>query len=462
VRAAAYARVSEDRGGDAASVEEQLTEIRRDAERRGWEVAEEYVDRGVSASRPGTRRPGYLRLLDDVRAGKVTRLLVYMTDRLYRQPRELEDLIDLVEARHVDIGTVRSGDLDLSTPEGRAFARNSATWNKLETEKLSERLRRTKASRREQGILNGGGRRPFGYDREPGRMKVNRREARVIREMADRVVRGDTLYSVITDLNRRRIRTASGKRWSYAAMRSILLGNPLGEKRGTPLVAGGANWPRILDDDTLALVRSRWPVTEPGRARPVESAILAGVVRCSECGQRMHRSGGYYRCNRGNGGCGRTSVRAEDLERLVLSEVAEAHRSGRLEARLAAEAMEVEAERQALLGELRQLEDRRAEVAEEMSRPGAPVRTLAQAATRVERDIADKEREIRSLSPVDETVVEAMDVLQFSEAGDEVTHWPADDDSRAVLRSFVRTYVEAVEVQPGRGNVPERVEVVWR
>ena len=133
-------------------MDEQVAECNAEAERRGWTVAETYIDRNKSASKAGTVRPDYERLLADIEGGRVSRLLVYMTDRLYRQPRELEDLIDLVDPKKgghaVEFATVRSGTFDLSTPEGRAFARNAGTWNKLESEKTSEQVRRTRDSPR--------------------------------------------------------------------------------------------------------------------------------------------------------------------------------------------------------------------------------------------------------------------------------------------------------------------------
>jgi DNA invertase Pin-like site-specific DNA recombinase len=46
-RAAIYARVST----DAQTVENQIQELRRIAERRGWEVVEVYTDAGISGAK---------------------------------------------------------------------------------------------------------------------------------------------------------------------------------------------------------------------------------------------------------------------------------------------------------------------------------------------------------------------------------------------------------------------------
>lgn len=55
---AVYARISQDRSGDELGVTRQLEDCRAEAERRGWTVAEEYVDDDVSAF-SGRKRPAY-------------------------------------------------------------------------------------------------------------------------------------------------------------------------------------------------------------------------------------------------------------------------------------------------------------------------------------------------------------------------------------------------------------------
>lgn len=73
VRAGIYARISSDREGDNLAIVRQLADCERLAERRGWTVAEKYVDSDISAY-SGKRRPEYLRMLDDIEAAASRRL----------------------------------------------------------------------------------------------------------------------------------------------------------------------------------------------------------------------------------------------------------------------------------------------------------------------------------------------------------------------------------------------------
>src|SRR5262245_194922 len=118
-RVALYARISKDRNGEQAGVTRQLDDCRALAERRGWTVVAEHVDNDISAY-SGKRRPGYLALLDDLRHGDADAIVCWHPDRLTRNPRELEDLLDVIESRSLAVATVQAGDVDLSTSSGRA------------------------------------------------------------------------------------------------------------------------------------------------------------------------------------------------------------------------------------------------------------------------------------------------------------------------------------------------------
>ena len=54
MRVAIYTRVST----DGQSVSAQLTDLRETAERRGWEIVQEYTDRGISGAKGRDKRPG--------------------------------------------------------------------------------------------------------------------------------------------------------------------------------------------------------------------------------------------------------------------------------------------------------------------------------------------------------------------------------------------------------------------
>ena len=88
---AIYARISQDRDNTGMAVSRQLSDCRAEAKKRGWFVAEEYVDDDISASAFTSKvRPAYQRMLTDIEDGTRDAVVVWHMDRLHRKPIELE------------------------------------------------------------------------------------------------------------------------------------------------------------------------------------------------------------------------------------------------------------------------------------------------------------------------------------------------------------------------------------
>src|ERR1051326_1260201 len=104
---AMYARISEDRLMAGAGVGDQKADCMALAARSGWTRTAYYEDNDISASKYARKAsPEYRRMLTAVRDGEIGRIVVAHIDRLYRQPKELEELIDLADARNVEIVSV--------------------------------------------------------------------------------------------------------------------------------------------------------------------------------------------------------------------------------------------------------------------------------------------------------------------------------------------------------------------
>jgi site-specific DNA recombinase len=71
---AIYARISQDRDNTGMAVSRQLADCWAGAKKRGWKVAEEYVDDDISASSFASKiRPAYQRMLTDIEDGNSSR-----------------------------------------------------------------------------------------------------------------------------------------------------------------------------------------------------------------------------------------------------------------------------------------------------------------------------------------------------------------------------------------------------
>src|SRR5207249_1643445 len=82
--------------GELEKIDVQWADNRKVIDRVGGVVGVELSD-GLSAWKRGVRRPDWERLVDRVRSGVSDGVVVWHTDRLFRQPRDLETLIDLAD-----------------------------------------------------------------------------------------------------------------------------------------------------------------------------------------------------------------------------------------------------------------------------------------------------------------------------------------------------------------------------
>lgn len=213
-----YARISQDRLGEGLGTLRQLEDCRAEAERRGWPVVSEYVDDDVSAY-SGKIRPGYRAKLDAISRGEVDAVLVWHMDRLHRRPIELEEFVQTCTRAGITNVVTLHGDVNLDKGDGLLMARLLAAVAANESDAKSRRQSRKMQQLAEQGRPHGGGVRPFGFAKD--RLNHEPDEAQVIRELADRLLAGQTLTSVTAWLEESGVRTVTGKPWRTPTVRNL-------------------------------------------------------------------------------------------------------------------------------------------------------------------------------------------------------------------------------------------------
>ncbi|MFC5140325.1 recombinase family protein [Actinomycetospora rhizophila] len=303
-RAAIYARISRDRVGAGLGVDRQRDDCRALAEQLGWTVVAEHTDNDLSAY-SGKPRPGYRALLDDLRGGRANAVVAWHTDRLHRSPAELEEYVSVCEAGAVPTHTVKAGPLDLTSPSGRLVARQLGAVARYEVEHAIERAKSAKMQAARAGRFRGG-RRAFGFEADG--MTVRESEAVVVREVADRVLAGESVRSIARSLNDRGITGTRGGAWTGAAVRDVVLkprNAALVEHQGE--IVASAQWPAIVPEETWRAVRV--VLEDPGRTQVRDHArrwLLSGLALCGRCGApvRIGSAGTnkahakpYYRCS---------------------------------------------------------------------------------------------------------------------------------------------------------------------
>ncbi len=120
-------------------------------------------------------RPGMDRLMEQLRAGRLERIVVWRLDRLGRTTKGLCQLFDELTERKVDLVSLKDG-FSLASPAGRLHARILASVAEYETEIRAERVAAGQAVARRDGKKWGGSKKGW-------RWKVSDEQLAAILEM---------------------------------------------------------------------------------------------------------------------------------------------------------------------------------------------------------------------------------------------------------------------------------------
>ncbi len=337
-----YCRISSDREGGGLGVARQEKDCRTHLVNLGHSVGDVLVDNDSSAYK-GSPRPQYRTLIERLKSGASAGFVVWHLDRLTRHPKELEDVIDVVEATGAIVLTVTGGAYDLSQTDGRAMARVVGAFARKESE---DKARRTKRKHLElaQAGRPVGGTRHFGYDplRVDGEpvlldatgyptLRIRPDEAAQIVEAMRSILAGESLRSITRRWNDEGITATRGGRMTSGAVRRILTSPTLAGWRTldrVPVVRG--TWEPIVDDALLTKVTAVIESRGNPRKNP-RTYLLSGMIRCSLCGcglvtqARKQASGRRrsYVCSPdpSKDSCGRVRIVAEETETEVLDRI---------------------------------------------------------------------------------------------------------------------------------------------
>lgn len=293
MKAIVYARISNDRTGAGLGVDRQREDCEKLAADLGLDIVETHTDNDISAY-SGKPRPGYLALLEALREGRANVVLAWHADRLHRSPAELEEFIDICSRHAVTVRTVQAGEVDLSTPAGQMTARIIGAVARHEIDHARARMLKARAQAAELGRAHG--RVPYGYRNEFDKFgnvvgrSPDPEESVHVREAVERVLAGESMYAVRKDWTERGILTRSGKPWTAASFREMVMRPTYAGIRVHNGVQTPGVWEPIisvdqhkrivalLDDPTRVIHRG----TDP-------RYLLSGIAKCGVCGEFMWR-----------------------------------------------------------------------------------------------------------------------------------------------------------------------------
>ncbi|MDX6350236.1 MAG: site-specific recombinase [Streptomyces sp.] len=346
-KVAVYTRISRDDERDGLGVARQREDCERLAELRGWNIARVYEDNDLSAFKRNIRRPEFELVLSDLAAGLIDGVVAYDLDRLARQPKDLERLIDLFDDRKRLVFATVTNDVNLATADGRTMARVMVAFANKSSHDASRRIQRKHLELAQQGKSSGG---PAPYGWLADGIKVDPEAAQHIREAQDRILAGVRIGTLRTEWQARSLGhpRQGTKRLAHHHLEHMLTsprlcgyrtyrGEILHGEDGKPIIG---EWEIINTVEEWEAVRAA--VAERKRAAPGRSLarkyLLSGIARCGLCHTKIRgqvnskwQPGSKatrftYQCSVVNGGCGKVGRVGEPVDDFVISLVLEEQR----------------------------------------------------------------------------------------------------------------------------------------
>ena len=458
-----YARISDD-VRDEAGVNRQQDDIRAYCQRHGLRLVHIFVDNDIGASRHSRKfRPEYAKAVDGLERGEARHLVAYVIDRVWRQPKQLERMIDLADQKRIIVHTL-TGEIDLGTPSGRYFARSLVNAAAMEADMTQQRVKRAMTQRKTDGKAPSN--RAFGW-RRAGEPDPD--EAKLVRAVFTRFNKGESMHMLAEWLNDQGLATPRGGNngWTTTQIKSML-GTPrhagLVRMEDGELVPG--SFKGIVDKRTwnraqvLIVRRNERPTA------PRTTSILGGLLHCGECGHIMHRTytvkterGPFYvyKCSaskfhRHKSKCPGNSISAT-VEPFIIDALLDTSDEPRFGKATARAQRQGNARLNKVLGEIAELEDRRDLVTAAITDQSRNAGSLIKAMGVLDDELARKRKEAHRL----DTGSDERMVATVTKPGELRRRWGQLDtkDQRDALATILRLRGVRVEIDKAvAGNGP--------
>lgn len=330
-----YARISDRKQLDGASLETQVSKCTEYALERDW-----HIIRTVQELHTGTEyreRKLLSEIREMIRNKEADILLVNSLDRLSREMIHQAVLMDEINHYNATLVSVTE-DID-NSPLGHFMRQALGFAAAVEREKFLERSKRTIDKRIQEGKLIGNGQAAYGYSYNEDHSKyiINPIEARVVKHIYEMRLNGIACKRIAIILNEEGIQTRRGK-WGTTTIFNILKkpiyygkaqvrkikfirkeGKNIATENSNPVDLPEGTIPPIISkemfDEVQITLKNALNESTRNNKNSRDALLRTGFIKCGYCGQNLQAMGtnrenfdrrrqvvylrkSYYMCNR--------------------------------------------------------------------------------------------------------------------------------------------------------------------
>lgn len=301
-----YPRVStEDQSRFGHSLDEQESRMRDLCKFKNYEIYKVYREEGVSAK--NTNRPKFKEMLEDIKTGKINKIIIFKLDRLTRSIQDLENICKFLDKYNCGLESI-SEEINTSNANGKFFIRMLTILAQLEIERTSERTKIGLVGAAKKGHISG--RPPLGYTKKKDSKKlfIDEIEADVVRRIFKLYIDGMSVCSICKLFEKENI---LNRRWPTTTVDKILSNqlyignNEFGKRTNGEKQIFEDVVPPIIDKTSFNIVQKRKEKNLKNFKRKATYIFMQKIV-CPKCNKIMGGSSStsknkekhlYYKCN---------------------------------------------------------------------------------------------------------------------------------------------------------------------
>ena len=278
-----YARFSSHAQSEQ-SIEGQLRVCYDYADREGYAVVGEYIDRALTGR--SDDRPDFQRMITDAKKKSFQYVIVYKLDRFTRN--RYDSAVYKHKLRQSGVKVLSAMENIGDNPESiilEAVLEASAEYYSVD---LSQKIKRGRQDSAAKGKFIGGSP-PMGYKSVGGQLVIDEEKAPIIKYAFEQYANGVPKKKIVDELNARGLRNKNGKLYGTTAFqRALRCEKYIGvlEQSGVRFEGG---CPALVDKETFDNVQERIKANQhggKGNKAKIEY-LLRGKVFCGPCGAAM-------------------------------------------------------------------------------------------------------------------------------------------------------------------------------
>ncbi len=322
-----YARYSSS-SQDAQTIEVQIEKCLKFGKDHKLNIIGEYVDE-AKTGRNGNRS-GLQRLLEDSKNGNFKYVIMYMSDRYFRNALEALSFEEELKQNGVSLlFTMESYD---DTPIGKFMKLVSYANNQLYSDMYSVKISNGLANNASKSLSTGSNI-PLGFktNKETKEFELDEVYAPIVKEIFERYAKGETVTEITTDLNNRGYKSSKGNDFNKNSLHRMLNNKKYigvytykGQEMPNPI-------PRIISDELFNEVQEIMEKNKksPARQKAFTEYLLTQKLFCGYCKEMMtgysaKKKYNYYGCKgKKQHKCNKQPIHKNFIEDLVFNETKE-------------------------------------------------------------------------------------------------------------------------------------------